>query len=779
MLIDDAIAQTLANLGMAPDGTGGDPRFAPGPNDRAESEEEITRSARQALAAQGRSMPPTIYEGSADLMRPPSADAMQSIEMGGPTEVPAAPPTGDRAQALENGGPDIPDPYVGLGQPATVAQATAQSNDQLVLAAQERQQYNDAKLAADTDRQSRLADVGQRRVDAETQVMAQAQSARAVREARADVESAGWIQEMEDHAKKEPNPGRWWENKSGLGKALWAMSLVFGSAYSAMTPGAKNAALEMIREEVRNDVASQRARLAAEASVKKLKGERMESRHARDALNARDDYTAEFTKLQALERAWMARESVPGDLDAQAAKQEGLAWLAQERVPVAERYRQEAVHKQERQDAQKHAERMAAVQRRFQAEENALNRAEDARQANMVNKAKYDLAPVDVSVSGTGAGSKRNPLDKNGDPRFIEIQSGVGGKRGLIMVGPDGKPAGGDGVMMFDRKTGKELFDKANTTVQAANSAYTSTLKIMRMLEDNGSLWDRGKQAFIGTTGPALNAEMEKLAYSIAQAQNKVVTDKDKSSGGMQALGFDANGGWLNRGKFAFSTPEIVEKLKADIGAMPEYVTDALQSTNDGAVNGQGTRPVWDPKFLDAPEAPPEKNAAEQRGEAPRSLETLNSDPSAGPVTSPQDYEKRRVTEAKDNERRGTLLPAHDSGAVRDMLAKAQGGGPAHINKIADEAVKALEAAADAAPDEATKAKLRATHNIVRNLANAEVKRAEKTIERIRERGKFTKLTFGASDDTIRSIANKAGLTDHNEVEKIIKEFRDFKPMGR
>lgn len=657
----------------------------------------------QALAALKRLAQPAQAPEAvvgADLMTPPGVQVPDrlaseglSVGAGAPvaptgTERPAEYQVGIDRFGAERGTPDVTgtagfDPsatqYTPPTAPTGVDDATRQVNAQLSRAAAAQEAYGQAKLKADADHANRTAQAHEDA--AQEQLLLGVRNDRAMEmiNARADAETAAMLTELSNKAKEEPNPGRWWDDMGGLGKALWGLSLVFGAGYAAITPGARNAALDMVRQEISNDVARQEARLKREMDVLERKGRSMEKRHDRNLSDQRSKYEREYSRIMALERAWLARAVAPGDMDAEAAKAQSQAFFEEKKLGLVSGYRDEKVQAAAQAAARAHASAMQVASQRFQANQAALERQARADEKALDRQLQRDLAPVSLSAGMTGPGSQRNPLGKDGKPMYRELQSGVKSGRGVVLMDEKtGQPTGGDGVFFAaDDKS----FQDANETVEKANTRYTSLVKLKNLLEQEGSM---GEALGVGIINPALQAEIQAIGYEIAKSHDARVTNQDFSKGVEQALGFDANGSFLDRTKFVMNRKEIIEKIDADLKAMPARVTESLQKYNDGSVNGQGQRPVWNPKYLQAPEE-------QVRGQnAVEGKPNLDLNQEKEPLTI-KSYRERAGEEMKDPQKAGQLLPDHDSKQVQAVLEGVKGRGVDGVKAEAARVLKSVE----------------------------------------------------------------------------------------
>jgi hypothetical protein len=187
------------------------------------------------------------------------------------------------------------------------------------------------------------------------------QVARKAEEARIDADMAAWHQEYAQKAAQEPNPDRWWDNRSDLGKALWGLGMVFGAGYVALTPGAQNVALGMAMDAIKQDVAIQKERLARELEASKMKGAIIEKRGARNLTDLADDHTMVLGRLEVLRQAHIARAAAPGAAGLKAGLAQAESWFANEVMRVSAARRNDAIQISQADLGRRHATTMQSI----------------------------------------------------------------------------------------------------------------------------------------------------------------------------------------------------------------------------------------------------------------------------------------------------------------------------------------------------------------------------------------------------------------------------------
>lgn len=497
--------------------------------------------------------------------------AQQAPAQAPPPPAPQGPPAMAEPQDPYPGVAPTPQPTEqgpDLRTPTSVEDATAQEQDQLRRAADAAARQREMELAAKADQSRRLADAQTQYADAMLQHQNDYKAERAAISARADAATATWMQNMQALATREPNPSRWWNNQGGLGRALWGLGMVFGAMHAGLTPGAHNEALAMVQREIDGDMGRQSDRMKQEFAVEKMRGEQEQAKYARDSQYALDDLSGKLARLQALGRAWETRATAPGDMDAAAAKQAGIAWIEEKKMELAGKYRQtqeataarlaeEKFQARQQQLRLGHDAYQAKLDRQFRAEE-----AVKARQHEMDMEDKqfgHKLALSPVEVGGSAGPSARNPLGKDGKPLYEQLASrpDESGAPQVVLTDAAGNPVKDGAVLFGDAKK----FEGANATIQAADEHFAALVELRDALEDQ-SATQSAATMIAGVTDPRLNSAIIRLGKATARATDgSRPTDKDFSFAIQSSLGFDPNGDWLQRGKFTLGdTLKVVNR---------------------------------------------------------------------------------------------------------------------------------------------------------------------------------------------------------------------------
>lgn len=248
---------------------------------------------------------------------------------------PVAAPVNPYTPGTELQGGNPPDPY-GVNQ-------TRKGMESAI--ATEGQDQENAALAANQAKRDTLA-----ARSANLQATAQAQSNEAALKIQADqaannaadAQTARWMQEVQEKSAQEPNPHRWWDNTSGFGKVMWALSLAFGAKAAASAPGVQNVALKMMDQAIDEDIQSQRERQARELAALQTKGTLISQKRARDLALDQDVYTARVSRLNTISQAIDLRLQAPNSEDDKAALLQAKAAVDGKKTQVAEAYWQNA-----------------------------------------------------------------------------------------------------------------------------------------------------------------------------------------------------------------------------------------------------------------------------------------------------------------------------------------------------------------------------------------------------------------------------------------------------
>jgi hypothetical protein len=479
------------------------------------------------------------------------------------------------------------------------------------------------------------------------------QQARQAAHSEADMETKMWLHEYQQKASEEPNTGRWWDNQSGLGKALWALSLLFGAAHTAVTPGAQNVALQMVRSEINRDISLQKERLQHELEGLKMKGQLMDKRQARNLTDMADDHTMYLGRLEAMKQAYLARAAAPGAAAMQASLAAVDAWFAGEEAELAGRKFQSAVQVKEGQLQRAHAAHIAGLQRNLQWNMQSREIAKD-----------YDLSAAKTQAD----------MDKAKLAAMKDVE-GVPMRLGAKMVG---SPLGTETIQVS-----KENAVKMRGVFDTANRRYDAMRKVMTALEE-GSFADRMVMG-----DPELNAAARYLGYTTGKELDPAgrLSDQDVKFATTIDLGFDPGGGPWSRFKFETKQDAIKKMIGAEMRAMSKKVALQAETFLNPNLVGEGTKIVWSPQALYSPEQ-----------DAPNVTEALSSAGLGPNIQAPKtvaEFERALAMENADPMFRGRTLPSYDKGAVNEFATAVQGVSPTMIRQLADKTTKDLNTNTD------------------------------------------------------------------------------------
>lgn len=451
-----------------------------------------------------------------------------------------------------------------------------------------------------------------RQADADTKF----QAARAQAQADSDRETAQWMGELESQAKKEPNPQRWFAQKSTFGKAMFLLSLAFGTKAAASAPGVQNVGLAMWKEEMDRDVGEQRARLAREMEVLRTKGQVMDRRTAQRMANIKDDHSIRAGQLLALEKAALERANAPGSADDQQAMLQAHSWLAQQRMSVAATRSQQAYQSKEAKLGRAHAAWMQANAQAFQAEQKGLDRIQEALMKNM---------EISGKVAAAGVTAQGNEMTF--DPQY----SGIAVTRKV------------NGKMVAEPLTvSKEQHAEMLQLSQPPQRAIADLLVIKKAMQD-GSFVSR-----VAGADPELTAALNRSAYQTAKINDPkgIVTNADFANGMKTSIGFDMStvaGRALAEAKMAASGRDIADSIDKEINRLEVATTQELNATVDASKLRGGTI-AWRAVNRNVQESEPESlDEATAR--------VTGKDTSSGPITS--------VGQLEEAQKAGKALPAY------------------------------------------------------------------------------------------------------------------------
>lgn len=506
--------------------------------------------------------PAAVMSGPAPGYGVPASSVPPAEEQGIQNPIPRATP------AAKAPPPGRMDPYTAANAALDTSQTQAAqaAYDQAVAQNEATRQLTDRKAQAMEERNRAQAAADQ-----------QFQMARDQAQKTADMETAKWMADMEEQAKKEPNPKRWFANQSSFGKGLWLLSLAFGTKAAATAPGVQNIAIAMIREEMDKDMAEQKARLAREMQVLERRGGVIDKRTAQRLANLRDDHTIRAGQLLAMEKAALERANAPGSADDQAAMAAAHTWLAQQRMATAATRAQQAFQAKESQLARGHAAWMQKQNQQWQSTEKAIDRAEAAARDALNYAAKVSEASAKNDAASKKAAAEAAANTFQLDPRA----SGV-------TVMKDGKA-----VPLTLLNSNEREAKKVEQVTNLANAAQevSAELQLIKRALADGSFAER-----ILGTDTTLQSAVVRLGYSKAKENDPrgIVTNADFMSGIVSAMGMKydtATGRFMQEAKWSAvgKTPseELAKAIDKEL-AVVESRTNAKLNTYVSQTEGGG-----------------------------------------------------------------------------------------------------------------------------------------------------------------------------------------------
>lgn len=508
-----------------------------------------------------------------------------------------------------------------------------------------RQRQAAAEIMAEQQQAERLAKVHEESAYDQATADSLYQQQRQAIHAEADAETVTWLQQYQAKAQQEPNPDRWFESRTGLGKALWALGMVFGAVHAGITPGAQNVALNLALSEIHRDVDLQKQRLERELEGLKMKGTLMEKRQARNLTDAADDHSMFMGRLQSLKQAYLARAMAPGAAGMQAGLAAADAWFAEQELKVAGAKRETAVQMRENQLNRNHATYLAKLTDKRTREIAVMEEA-----------GRYDRARLEADAS-----KEKAKLAALADLRGVPMTLGA------KMVGSDL----GENIQVH-----KEDFTKMSGTFEVANRRYDALRRVDEAIKD-GSFAAR---MFSGD--PELRSAARYLGYTTGKELDPQgrLSDQDVKFATAIDLGYDPSGNIFDQGRFNQNSAKIGKMIEAEMRSMPEKVSKAGSMYLDSNLVGKQAKILWSPQalFQDAPETQNATQVLQGAG--------LMRTPDA-PLDS-ADFERRQALEKGLG--KGSQLPRFDEARVNEFAAGLQGLSPDYIRKMADKTLKDL-----------------------------------------------------------------------------------------
>lgn len=286
-----------------------------------------------------------------------------------------------------------------------------------------------------------------------------------------------WEAEFSEAANTEVDNNRYWNNRSGFQKVMFVLSAAAGSAVEHIY--GKNSGMELLKEEIAKDIASQNDSIARKMDFMKMKRENIGELNMLDRIRL-EDFDAD-TELFAKE--YMLRlESINSAIE------EKKLQYGKERIPVELVNLQAQIENEKLQvrDALGNTYLEDANQRRsmmFEAAEAAKQRSHQWGMAKQEHK--WDMERQQAEHMAKAAEAGLGPAINAGDPV------------GIWSILPDGTrvPA----LVLESDKV--EQMDKAQLIIQNANKTHTLLHLLKEVIQDEGTaskwLGDKDKQALL------------------------------------------------------------------------------------------------------------------------------------------------------------------------------------------------------------------------------------------------------------------------------------------
>lgn len=522
--------------------------------------------------------------------------------------------------------PVQPAPAGKAGKGDALAQANAAVDAGQITAAeyayQEQLARNEAARAS-ADRRAAVVEQGAKDSAAAD---AQYQNARNLAQQQSEQETAQWMMQMEDLAKQEPNPKRWFANQSTFGKAMWLLSLAFGTKAAASAPGVQNVGLMMIQEELQRDMSEQRASLARQMEVMRTKGERIDKRTAQRLAVLKDDHSLRVGQLLALEKAALERANAPGSEEDKVAMASAHSWLAQQRLATAGSRATQAFQAKEAQLQRSHAAHQAELSRQQAERHFQLNRLDDITKEMLDRKMHYDLKAMEVDARANKAANAKMADTMSFDP----AKSGIS----VVVKGKDGKPA------IAPLRVSKDQHKEIRDISQPAQRATDQLLLIKKYIAD-GSFLER-----VAGADPELNMALTEGAYQTAKINDPrgIVTDADFANGMKSMLGFDLStsmGRAAAEAKLKISGNDIQKAIDNKLAQIESRTNQEIGATVDADMIPEGGKLEWRAVDRHPAESQEETLAqAEARVAGAAKSDWLPSPYGPDPVNTIEDLEK-------------------------------------------------------------------------------------------------------------------------------------------
>ena len=554
------------------------------------------------------------------------------------------------------------------------------------------------------------------------------QARRASNERQAVAENAAYAQNLENLAKQEPSPHRWFENQSSLGKVLWTMSLGFGAMAQSRWLGAKNIGLDMISSEIDADVARQKDRLTRQYEVAKLKGQQLDERHKLLLSDGKDDYAMAISRYGAARDAAVQRaQQVGTSADQRAAYLQAASAMDQKKADLLGQRTQDAIKARESQ-----------LSRDAESARQAAGFAHESTMKDLEFKQQEKMA-------GINAANERAKYDLEQQDKWSPIAPAAG----IQLTDDKGQPIAGN------YQVRKEDRGKAGDYLAAHDNMY-SDLGVINDALKKGNITEE-----VISANPALNAAISR--YTIESLKSEGVnrlTDEDIKQGKIMLTGNDQDKAsqlkmWV-MGNHDQAQKLVAGKMRDMINAVPAEFETKFGDTRS---KPEGAQVRW---------SPPARRTAEPPVESPDEVSAQLGAPVA-PTPPPKTADEYFRRKADTPDELGTLTGNTTRGdsiqsRVEDTLASFTGATP---DRIAAN-TKATIAAVKANPQAAQRVQWEA--DAASKKAQSALDDTEEALRRSAVSGGWDEINAG----DVKKEATRRGLDlSGAEVEKVLRALKD------
>lgn len=469
--------------------------------------------------------------------------------------------------------PQAPLPTIqGLpAQPTSASQAGQQESQSLQDYATATSGYAQATTDAATAAAQREADAVNQYNDTADKARSEHQGIYDAYARKADQEAADWVQEQQALANAKSDPHHYFHSRVGFQKVAWIVSLISG-ALAAGADQSKNVALKMLQTEMDNDLQQQNVEHQRKESALRLKGQAMDSRHARGLGGIKDRESAMIQRLTGVEKYLMAKAKVPGPEAQRAAYFQTAQLIADKKMGLVEK-RVEQFHANARAAAQRSVDYSRIKEDRRQADQ----RLDYDKKKLLIDTQKdYDLAQMTLDGKLAAKG--------NGDMRTLPASTGY------RLVGPNGETQ--------EITVNKEQYESVARVASTYSNQATAVGKLRTALaKSDTSGWMLRNDA-------ELVSAIEEAVGPVAKALNGgsgAMSDKDSARGYKDVLGVDPQS-FIAQLKGP-NREEMLKLLDKRIAELPGKAAQEI-AIQSGVSMPKGFKIAYTPNDLAAKDAP-------------------------------------------------------------------------------------------------------------------------------------------------------------------------------